>query len=586
MFNKYYQDELAFLREMGREFSQAYPALAHMLAERGSDPDVERLMEGFAFLAGRIRQKLDDEFPEITHTLLTLLWPQYLRPIPSMSIVEFSSVPNAIRERARISRGTQLASVSVEGTRCLFSTCYDVDIYPLSILKAEIEERPGLPITLRIEFQLEEGIHLNQLDLDKIRIYLHGEAEFTSLLYLWLSRYLDEISFQGFLEGSPSQSMKLPRQSLQPLGFGEEEALLPYPANSFEGFRLLQEYFALPAKFMFFDICNLQLASDLETGNRFDMLFSFKRPEGAVPRITANNVRLNCSPVVNLFPHNADPITLEHNRVEYRVRPASVDAQHYETYSVDRVLGWVEGDPRPRDYAPFYSFAHATSEERDPIYHQTRLRSSVAGPGTDTFITFVSEQEVNVLPPAETISLDLTCTNRHLTKQLRIGDIQAATADSPEFASFKNISQVTPSVRPPLDQGLHWRLLSHLALNYLSLVDAVSLRSILEVYNFHALVDRQAARENQLRLEGIQVVRSAPMDWLVKGVPVRGTSIDVDLDENSFAGEGDLFLFATILNELFALYATINSFTRLTVRGVRLGEIYQWAPRLGRQILA
>jgi type VI secretion system protein ImpG len=586
MFNKYYQDELAFLREMGKEFSQAYPALAHMLAERGSDPDVERLMEGFAFLSGRIRQKLDDEFPEITHTLLTLLWPQYLRPIPSMSIVEFYPVPNAIRDRTRIPRGTQLASVSVEGTRCLFSTCYDVDISPLSIMAAEIEERPGQPITLRIAFQLDEGIHLNQLDMDRIRIFLHGETEFTSLLYLWLSRYRDEITIQGYLEGKPSQSKDLPPQSLQAVGFGAEDALLPYPANSFEGFRLLQEYFALPAKFMFFDICNVQDASDLETGNRFDLVISFKRPEGAVPRVTANNIRLNCSPVVNLFPHNADPISLEHNRVEYRVRPASIDAQHYETYSVDKVLGWIEGEPQPRHYPPFYSFTHATSDEPDSIYHQAHLRSSVSAPGTETYITFVSEQEVHVLPPAETISLDLTCTNRHLTNQLRIGDIQAATADSPEFASFKNISQVTPSVRPPLDQGLHWRLLSHLALNYLSLVDAVSLRSILEVYNFHALVDRQAARENQLRLEGIQAVRSNPMDWLVRGVPVRGTAIDVDLDENSFAGEGDLFLFATILNELFALYATINSFTRLTVRGVKLGEIYQWHPRLGRQILA
>src|SRR5262245_35453684 len=102
MSNKYYQDELTFLREMGKEYSQDQPALAHMLAERGSDPDVERLLEGFAFLAGRIRQKLDDEFPEVTHGLLSLLWPHYLHPIPSMSILEFKPLPGAVCEKVRI----------------------------------------------------------------------------------------------------------------------------------------------------------------------------------------------------------------------------------------------------------------------------------------------------------------------------------------------------------------------------------------------------------------------------------------------------------------------------------------------------
>ncbi len=177
------------------------------------------------------------------------------------------------------------------------------------------------------------------------------------------------------------------------------------------------------------------------------------------------------------------------------------------------------------------------------------------------------------------------CTNRNLAQQLRINDVCEATANSPEYATFRNITRVTASVRPPLDEGLHWRLLSHLALNYLSLADVKALRSILEIYNFQALHDRQAARSNQLRLDAIQNVRSGPMEWLIKGVPVRGVSVELDLLENNFSGEGDLYLFSTILNELFALYASINSFTRLTVRGVKQGEVYQWPPRLGNQIL-
>lgn len=585
MFNKYYQDELTFLREMGKEFSQSWPDVAYMLAERGSDPDVERLLEGFAFLAGRIRQKLDDEFPEITHALWNLLWPHYLRPVPSMSIVEFRAVPGAVRDKVHIKRGTELASVPVEGTRCRFKTCYGVDLYPVELSAAAMEERAAEPLTLRIGFQVMEGVQFQQLGMDSMRLFLCGEPEVTSLVYLWLCCNLKEIIFQGYLEGRPAQAMTLPASALSAGGFSESEALLPSPQNSFAGFRLLQEYFSLPDKFMFLDIKGLRRAADLETGGKFELLFRFNSGLQKVPKVVKDNFRLYCTPVINLFNHTADPIRLEHNRVEYRVRPASVEAQHYEIYSIDKVVGWEQGQVKPREYSPFYAFTHDTGDQQ-PIFYQSRLRSSVTGPGTETYIAFVSEQEEHILPPAETISVDLTCTNRNLPEQLRIEDIREATAESPEYTRFRNVTRVTASIRPPLDKGLFWRLLSHMALNYLSLVNTESLRSILELYNFAALYDRQAARANQLRLDAIQSIRSRPADRLFRGVPVRGVSIELDLVENNFSGEGDMYLFSTILNELFALYTSINSFSKLTVRGVKQGEVYQWAPKLGNQILA
>ncbi len=586
MFNKYYQDELAFLREMGKEFSQAWPDLAYMLAERGSDPDVERLLEGFAFLAGRIRQKLDDEFPEITHGLWNLLWPHYLRPIPSMSILEFKAVTGALREKAHIPRGTEVASVAVEGTRCRFQTCYGVDLYPMEIVDAEIEEKAGAPVTLRIEFRLAEGVQLKQMGMDSLRLYLWGDPEVAALVYLWMCRNLKEVVFQGYLEGRPGQQFTLAPSSVTPAGFSEDEALLPSPMQSFAGFRMLQEYFALPAKYMFLDIRGLRPAAAIETGEKFELQFRFNPGLQKMPKVAGENFRLHCTPIVNLFAHTADPIRLEHERVEYRLRPASVDAAHYEIYSIEKVVGWEQGRTQPREYLSFYDFKHDAEGDQKGIFYQPRLRPSISSSGTEMFITFVSEQEKNIMPPAETVSVDLMCTNRNLPEQLRIKDVSEATADSPEFAAFGNITRVTPSIRPPLDEGLHWRLLSHLALNYLSLADVAALRSVLELYNFQALYDRQAARSNQLRLDAVQGVRSEPMDWLLKGVPVRGTSVELDLVETNFSGEGDLYLFATILNELFALYASLNSFTRLTVRGVKHGEVYQWPPRLGNQILA
>jgi type VI secretion system protein ImpG len=405
-------------------------------------------------------------------------------------------------------------------------------------------------------------------------------------LYLWFCRNLERVIFQGYIEGHPTQQLSLPASSVKPAGFAEEESLLPYPQRSFAGFRLLQEYFTIPSKFLFFDVTGLAPAAALDTGGKFELRFEFKRSPQALPRVAPENFRLFCTPVINLFPHTADPIRLEHDRVEYRIRPASVEARHYEVYSTDRVQGWAEGRVKPKEYAPFYTFTHDIGAGREPVFYLTRLRPSVSSEGTDTFISFVSAQEENVLPEAETISIDLTCANRDLPHHLRIGDISVPTGESPEFAVFQNIVRVTTSIRPPLDRGLHWRLLSHLSLNYISLASPEALRSVLELYNFQALYDRQAARENQLRLEAIQGVRSKPMDWLMKGIPVHGTSVELDLMETNFSGEGDLYLFAAILNEVFALYSSINSFTKLKVRGVKQNEVYEWAPRLGRQILA
>jgi type VI secretion system protein ImpG len=586
MFNRYYQDELTYLREMGREFSRDYPAVAHLLSERGSDPDVERLLEGFAFLTARVRHKLDDEFPEITHGLLNLLWPHYLRPVPSLSVLEFKPVPGAVRETVRIPRGTEVASLPVEGTRCRFRTCYDVDLLPVELTTVELEESSGAPLTLRLGFQMAEGASLKQLAAESLRLYFGGERESAGLLYLWINRHLKEIVCRGFLGGMPAGHVTLPASSVTPGGFSEGEALLPYPEISFAGFRLLQEYFALPAKFMFVDLHGLQKISQLEAGGAFELQFKFKARPERIPRLKRDDVSLACTPVINLFPHTADPIRLEHSRVDYRVRPASVNALHYEVYSIDRVSGWAEGQVRAREYASFDAFTHGAAGDREAIYYHTRLRPALTAEGTDTFISFVSEQQAHALPPTETVSIDLTCTNRNLPVHLRVGDICQATSSSPELATFRNITGATASVRPPLDQGLHWRLLSHLALNYLSLADIESLRSILEIYDFQALYDRQAARENELRLDSIQRLSTQPLDWLMKGVPIRGTSIEMELQETNFAGEGDMFLFGTVLNEFFALYASLNSFTRLTIRGAKQREVYQWAPRLGGQILA
>jgi type VI secretion system protein ImpG len=585
LFNHYYQEELAFLRELGREFSAAHPDAAHFLAERGSDPDVERLLEGFAFLTGRLRQKLDDELPELTHSLLGLLWPHYLRPLPGATIVQFTPLPGAVREHQTIARGTQLDAVPVEGTACRFCTTSVVTLDPLTVQEAALELVPGGGSLLRLSLVTSSGVKVPQLRLGSLRVHLTGDPALVSALFVLLDRHVEDVTVQSVLGKQPLASYRLPGSAVTMVGMDKEDALLPHPATSLPGYRLLLEYFTFPAKFHFFEIKGLERVTDLGGDTRLDLVFRFRRQPPSVLRVEAENFQLGCTPAINLFARDAQPISVEHDKTEYLVRAQGGDPAHYEVFSVDSVVGFAQGTVETRTYPAFISFLHSGQAvgKGDVLYHHQRLKPAVVGDGTETYLSFFSASGENLLPPTETISVRLTCTNRRLVRGLRVGDVSVPTADTPEFARFRNITGVSGSAPPPLGGELTWRMISHLSLNYLSLSRPESLRSLLGLYNFQALHDAQAARANELRLESIQSVTAEADDALLRGAPVRGMHTTIELSDEKFAGEGDLVLFCEILNEFLALYASLNSFSKLTVKGSRSGEVYKWPPRLGRQ---
>ncbi len=582
MFNKYYQEELAFLRDMGEEFAAAHPEVAHMLSGAGSDPDVERLLEGFAFLTGRIRQRLDDDLPELTHTLIRLLWPHYLRPIPALSILQLTPRPGALRGGEVVKRGTEIDSIPVEGTPCHFRTTREVEVWPIELAEARVDEPAGAAPRLTLRIRPLDGAALAALGLDRLHLFLHGEPAEVYALYDLLTRRATGVAMEARTGGRATTRRELDATTIVAAGFAEEEPLFPYPSNAFPGFRLLQEYFALPAKFLAVELTGLA-TERLGEAEEWVVEIPFRRGAEEAVRVDADNLRLFCTPVANLFAHRADPIRIDQERASYRVRPEGDDPRHYEVYSVDRVVGWEQGSGRERVYEPFYSFSRRmAAADGEAAYYDLHLVESVASRGAETYLSLVTP---GGMAPAETVAVELTCTNRRLPSRLGVGEIHVPTATSPEFATFANLTRVTPSVPPPLGDGLHWRLISHLTLNHLPMASADALRGVLELYNAQARVDRQAAAAHRLRLESIREVRSSSADHLFKGVVVRGSEVEVTLDEDGFAGDGDVALFGRLLSELFALLSTLNAFTRLTVRGARHGEIYQWPARLGQQTL-
>ena len=606
MFNKYYQDELTFLREMGSEFARAHPKIANLLSDRAADPDVERLMEGFSFLAGQLRQKLDDELPELTHSLLGLLFPHYLRPVPSMTIIQFQPGPE-VDALLPIRKGAYLDSVPVNDQPCRFRTCYDVEMAPLELTEAALEAPLSAEHSLRLRFQTLNAALVPDLELQNLRLFIHGDPHISYELMLRLRRRVARIVVQAIVGGRPQRSFELPPSALKPVGFDPEQAILPYSDHSFSGYRLLQEYFALPEKFLFFDVEGLGPLAKLGADHIFEIVFAFDRPgETGIP-VTPGNFLPYCTPAVNLFKHDADPVHIDHTRTEYRIRPAGGNMEHHEIYSIDHVVGFATGSAERVGYEQFYAFTHfETSKHKGRGYYQERVRNlarpreddeeievyqmavqsgATVGHGTDTYLSFVSLDQSAAVPLAETISIDLTCTNRHLPERLNVADIRVPTETSPEFASFRNVRKPTSSVQPPLDGGLHWRLISHLSLNFISLIELESLRGILELYNLQAHYDQQAARENEQRMAGIISIGMRPSEWIYHGAPVRGRAVSMELDEEKFAGEGDMHLFADVMSQFFALYATVNSFTQLTARGTRRGEVYTWPRQLGQQII-
>lgn len=572
MINQFYQQELSNLRELAVEFSKAHPALAPMLSGPSQDPDVERLLEGAAFLTGLLRQKLNDEFPEVVHGLMRLIFPHYLRPIPATTIMAFTPKPS-LRETITVPAGTALDSVPIDQTKCRFRTCYDVKVDPLSISEAQWLTAPGAPTSLRLRFKLK-GLPLSEWTPGSLRLHISGAYPGAAGLYLLLFHNLSRVTVKPVGDG---QALMMGPDCISPVGLGRDEGLFPYPTQSFPGYRILQEYFILPQKFLFLDVIGLERWRDRGAGSEFDLIFELDGKPDVLPQVKPDTFVLFASPAVNLFPHEADPIYLDHRQTEYKITPSGGHPDHYQVYSVTSVVGFAPGTVERKEYFPFELFVSQSGEAS--VYYVNR-RPSAIRPEPEAYLS-VAYPPRSDPPQPETLSINLLCTNANLPENLKYGDISEATDSSPELCEFRNIQPPTAQVQPPLGKNLLWRFLSHLSLNLLSLADVASLKALLKLYIFPDGRDRTSIMANEKRIEGITGFEADMVDRLVKGMVMRGQEIRLRISPDQFASPGDAFLFGMIMDRFLAGYASINCFTRLRVEDTLKGEVYQWPLRLG-----
>lgn len=613
----YYERELTYLRQLAKEFASEYPKIAGRLKIDGEvceDPHVNRLIEAFSFLTARIHKKLDDEFPEITDALLGMLYPHYLRPIPSMAIVQLNvdEGQSQMNGPYTIPRHAALFSREVKGMPCRFRTCYPVELWPVKITHAQFypmgmsafnRQAEDAVATLQIRLTCIGDMNWSKLKTEllkpddsgvprpkpKLRLHLAGETAITHTLYEILCNNVQQIG----LSATKDKQIEIPAESLQPVGFEQDHSLLDYEPRSFMGYRLLHEYFSFPDKFLFFDLYNLDKIDgsfDKELTvtfylSEFQRSDRMKRLEQAVKTDT---FRLGCTPIINLFKQQAEPINLTHQKSEYLVIPDVRRPWGTEVYSVDsvRIIIRLRDKEEVIDFHPFYSVKHAyDSDSQQGTYwcanrHPTQYKD---GSGTDVFLSLVDLKFNPNLPQIETLSISVTCTNRDLPAKLPFGgnENDFELDGYPVVTSVRCLTKPTATLRPPLRKGAQWRLISHLALNQLSIVDGgrEALLEILSLYNFS---DSDVVKK---QLNGILDVKNRPcvrrVHQQMRFALVQGTEITLDFDEEQYAGSG-VYLFANVLNHFFGLYSGLNSFTQLVVTSKqREKALAKWLPRSG-----
>jgi len=596
----YYERELAFLRQIGAEFAAKYPKIASRLlleADKAEDPHVERLIQGFAFLAARIHHKIEDEFPEITDALLGVLYPHYLAPVPSMSIVQFVLDPDQgkLTSGHLIPRGTPLYSQPVAGTPCRFRTCYPMTLWPVEVTAARIEEpdrqrpSPEAVAVVRLELRCLGGIAFAQLELERLRFFLSGESQLAYGLYELLLNNTCQVQLRAPGEPGGLRPILLSPDCLRAVGFAPGEGMLPYTPRSFLGYRLLQEYFNFPEKFLFVDLCELDRAARAGFRDRLDVLIFLNRVPRLEQPINASTFRLGCAPIINLFEQIAEPVRLSRAQTENRVIPDVRRQNATEVYSIDTVTSTSPHLPEPVIFQAFYSFKHLSEQERQQAFWHAIRRPSQRkeDSGTEVYLSLVDFNFQPTLPAVETLTVHTTCTNRDLPGKLPFGGERGdfELEGAAPVLRIRCLRKPTETARPPLRRGAQWRLISHLSLNYLSICDGGrdALQEILKLYDFSdsAVVRQHIAGITDVTSRRV-VGRPGSMPW--NGF-CRGMEVTIQFDEEKYVGSG-VFLFAAVLEKFLGLYASLNSFTQLVATTQQREEpLKQWPPRAGEQIL-
>ena len=610
----YYNRELQFVREMGAEFAAQYPRIAARLGLDGmecADPYVERLLEGVAFLTARVQLKIDARHPEFTQHLMEMVYPHFLAPVPSCAVAEFAPdfKEDTLQAGPRIPRGANLGTQINKGERtaCEFRTAHDVTLWPLTVTEARYISGTGALSSLgiagdgraraaiRLRLHSTGGVPINSLALNELTFFIKASADIAVKIHEQVLADGIGIVARGTAAGAASHHVGA--EAIAPVGYADSESLLPATSRTFEGYRLLQEYFAFPERFLFFKLKRFAAAVRACAGDELDIYLLLQRAQPSLENaLEAQQFRLYCSPIINLFRKSLDRIHVGDCETEHHVIPDRNRPMDYEVHSIERVTA-IGGEEAPNvAVLPFYSATHYKRSGEENVYftlqrrqrlfstrqQKTGVRTSYIG--TEAFVSLVDARESALAGRFRQLDVEALCTNRDLPIQASFGKGRTdfILEGAAPVESIRCLTGPTYPKPSPAFGDTAWKLISHLSLNHLSLRDTESgaqlLRELLSLYSDGN--DPVQVRQ----IEGVRSVSYTPVvERIPGGGPItygRGLKIEVAMDDAALEGTGILTL-ACVLEQFFARYVSLNSFTRMELRSLSRGAIKQWPVRLG-----
>jgi type VI secretion system protein ImpG len=622
---RYYNEELAHLREVGAEFAQEFPKVARRLSMDGlevADPYVERLLEGFAFMTARTQLKLDAQYPQFIAHLLEVLYPNFLAPVPSMMVARLHpDLANpGLARGMEVPRGAVLTSQLARGqnSRCEFRTAHAVRLWPIEIVRAQVfMHAPDLPLAqlpvarqvrsgLRLRLRAHGGLRFDQLPLDNLQLHITASGDAGWRLHELIgSRALGTLLWPVGAQGaSPTALWRDARTSIEMSGFADDEALLPETLRSFSAYRLLQELAALPQRFLFFDAKQLAPRLSRIAATEVDLVIPFSQADAALePLIDAASLSLFCTPAINLFAKRLDRMQISSEVHELHAVPDRARPMDFEVHSIESLVGYGTGQASAQEFLPLYAAFHTEAPQHNAYFtlrrtprllsqrqHQQGTRSGYIG--SEVYLTLVDPQGAPFADELRQVAASALVTQRDLPSllpgtpngEINSGNLSWAIDGVPAIERVECLRGPTrPLARTA--QGDHgWSLINHLALNHLALAGedapraAAALRGMLRLYG----PEQEASWRKQI--DGLVALRATPV---TRRLPHRGplafglgVQVEIEVDELAFQG-GSAFVLGSVLDHYFARQAAINTFTETVLRSSTRGLLCQWPARIG-----
>jgi type VI secretion system protein ImpG len=613
---RYYNKELRYLREHSGEFAAAFPKIAGRLGlvsnEECADPYVERLMEAFAFLTARVNMKIDAEFPRLTAALLDIIYPGFLAPMPSMTIVQMNPDPAVDAAGFIVPRGSAMHSLLGRGeqTRCEYRSAHDVTLLPIkvsdaryypttaSLANARISIPSGVRAGIGLKISTLGGQTIDELNLSDLPLFIRGSQGLDVAIYEQLVAHAHTVIVRSATD--PERfSVRLPGSVLRQKGFDADEALLPNANQAFDGYRLIQEYFALPQRFLFCEIGSLAEGAGKCAGTELEILVLLDSGRDMLKDlVNADCFSLHCTPVINLFPMRADRILLDEKNFEFQVIPDRTRPMDFEVWQVTGMKGFKSASEQGQIYRPLYtandqninehSYYTAHRKPRRFSANQKRDGGRTRYMGSETYVSIVDANDAPYSPDLKQFEVSTLCTNRDLPLQMAVGHGHT-DFDLQSGAPIESIRSITTPSRPHAsfaEGDTTWRLVNLLSLNYLTLIDdgmngAQTLRNLLLVFCDQADISLRH------QVEGLQSIQSRPiLARLPSPGPItfaRGLDISVKFDEAAFEGSGP-FLLGAVLERFFGRYVTVNSVVQTRLTTDQRDEIACWPVRAGARV--